>query len=179
MFRTLLSVLVLLQLGSCGISNIPTFDQAVNQAWNEVQSQYQRRVELVPTLLDTLLPLNEQESELLKALRDAEALVQQTNVSPETLTDSDAFSTVADSQAKLTRELQKIAQAMDNYPELRDSAPYVEITTELADIKNRIDVARRDYIQKVERYNRELHSVPGKWWRAFMYPDAQRKESFE
>ncbi len=177
-YRALLLTPVLL-LASCGINNIPIFEQAVNDAWIEVQSQYRRRAELVSELMTGIEPLRVPEPELFTALEAVETRVFEMHVAPDTLEDADAFANFQQQQTTLSRVLAAVLDKADNLPEIASDQMYQSLKIMLTENSQQIEVARRDYWQKVLRYNSELINVPGRWWRAFVYPQALPKENFD
>lgn len=175
--NTLILLLTVL-LSGCGINNIPTFDEAVNGAWSEVQNQYKRRADLVPNLIETVKAFAAQEEEVLLSVVEARSKVSQMNVSPETLTDPAAFEQFQQNQGALSSALSRLLVVVESYPDLKSNENFLALQSQLEGTENRIAVARRDYIQKVQRYNTELRTIPGRWWRRFMYPDSRIKENF-
>lgn len=173
-----LPLLFALLLGGCGINNIPTFDEAVNGAWSEIQNQYKRRADLVPNLIETVKAYATQEEEVLLQVVEARNKVSQMNVSPETLSDPAAFEMFQQNQGALSSALSRLLVVVEQYPDLKSNENFLALQSQLEGTENRIAVARRDYIQKVQRYNTELRTIPGRWWRKFMYPDARIKENF-
>jgi len=175
-----LAVLTLaaLLLGGCGINNIPTFDEAVNARWSEVQNQYKRRTDLIPNLVNTVQGVADQEKDVLTEVTEARTRVSQMNVSPEMLTDPTAFAQFQQNQGALTAALQRLMVVVEAYPELKSNENFLTLQSQLEGTENRIGVARRDYIQAVQRYNTELRTVPGRWWRRFMYSEMKPKENF-
>jgi len=174
----LLVVSTLLVLGGCGINNIPTYDEAVNARWSEVQNQYKRRADLIPNLVNTVEGFADQESDVLREVTEARTRVSQMNVSPETLTDPAAFEQFQQNQNALSSALQRLMVVVEAYPELKSNENFLTLQSQLEGTENRIGVARRDYIQSVQRYNTELRTIPGRWWRRFMYSEMQPKENF-
>ncbi len=67
---------------------------------------------------------------------------------------------------------------VERYPELKSNQNFLALQSQLEGTENRIAVARRDYIQAVQRYNTELRTYPGLWWKALLYADAKAKENF-
>ena len=176
--RGLVVIAAALALGGCGINNIPTYDEAVNARWSEVQNQYQRRADLIPNLVNTVEGFADQESDVLREVTEARTRVTQMNVSPEMLTDPAAFETFQQNQDALGSALQRLMVVVEAYPDLKSNENFLTLQTQLEGTENRIGVARRDYIQAVQRYNTELRTVPGRWWRRFMYSEMQPKENF-
>lgn len=167
-----------LLLGSCGINNIPTFDEAVNGAWSEVQNTYKRRADLIPNLIATVEGFAAQEKDVLTEITEARTRVTQMNISPEMLTDPAAFQQFQQNQGALTSALQKLMVVVEAYPDLKSNENFLALQQQLEGTENRIAVSRRDYIQAVQRYNTELRTIPGRWWRRFMYSEMQPKENF-
>lgn len=173
------SLLVLmLLLGGCGINNIPTYDEAVNGAWSEVQNQYKRRSDLVPNLVETVQGFADQEKEVLTAVTEARAKVSQMNISPEMLTDPKAFEQFQQNQDQLGSALSRLLVTVEAYPDLKSNENFLALQSQLEGTENRISVARRDYIQAVTRFNTELRTIPGRWWHQFMYSDLEQKQNF-
>ncbi|MFT4728856.1 MAG: LemA protein [Granulosicoccus sp.] len=168
----------LLVLSGCGINNIPTFDEAVNGRWSEVQNQYKRRADLVPNLVSTVEGFAKQERDVLLQVTEARTKVSQMNISPEMLSDPAAFEAFQANQGALTSALQKLMVVVEAYPDLKSNENFLALQQQLEGTENRISVARRDYISAVQRYNTELRTIPGRWWARFMYPDMVNKENF-
>ncbi len=173
------SVLALvLLLGGCGINNIPTYDEAANGAWSEVQNQYKRRSDLVPNLVETVKGFADQEREVLTQVTEARAKVSQMNISPEMLTDPEAFEQFQQNQDQLGSALSRLLVTVEAYPDLKSNENFLALQSQLEGTENRISVARRDYIQTVTRFNTELRTIPGRWWHQFMYSDLEQKQNF-
>ncbi|MFT6878474.1 MAG: LemA protein [Granulosicoccus sp.] len=168
----------LLVLSGCGINNIPTFDEALNGRWSEVQNQYKRRADLVPNLVSTVEGFATQEREVLLQVTEARTRVSQMSISPEMLSDPSAFEAFQANQGALTSALQKLMVVVEAYPDLKSNQNFLALQQQLEGTENRISVARRDYISAVQRYNTELRTIPGRWWARFMYPDMIKKENF-
>lgn len=175
--KTLIMVLVLL-LSGCGINNIPTFDEGVDAAWSEVQNQYKRRADLVPNLIETVKGFAAQEKEVFIEVTEARAKVSQMNVSPEMLSDPAAFEQFQQNQAGLGGALSKLMLVAERYPDLKSNENFLQLQNQLEGTENRIAVARGDYIKAVQRYNTELRTIPGRWWKKFMYAESTEKETF-
>lgn len=165
-------------ISGCGINNIPTFDEAVNGRWSEVQNQYKRRADLVPNLISTVEGFADQERDVLTEVTEARTRVSQMNISPDMLTDPAAFEQFQANQGALTSALQRLMVVVEAYPDLKSNENFLALQQQLEGTENRISVARRDYIGAVQRYNTELRTIPGRWWHRFMYADMQPKENF-
>ena len=171
--------IVIAFVAGCGINNIPTYDEGVKAAWGQVQNQYQRRADLVPNLVATVQGYAAHERETLQAVIEARAKVAQTNVSPEILSDPEAFKAFEQNQAQLTSALSRLMVVVERYPDLKANQNFLTLQSQLEGTENRISVARRDYITEVQRYNTELRTFPGRIWHGIMYRDMKVRESFE
>lgn len=165
-------------LASCGVNAIPTLEEQVTAAWSEVLNQYQRRADLVPNLVETVRGYARHEREVLEQVTEARARVARMQIPPEITEDPDAFRQFQESQQALSGALGRLIAVAEAYPDLKSNQNFLALQSQLEGTENRIAVARRDYIEAVRRYNTELRTIPGRWWAAFLYPDAKPKESF-
>ena len=67
---------------------------------------------------------------------------------------------------------------VESYPDLKSNQNFLALQSQLEGTENRISIARRDYITAVRDYNTELRTIPGRWWRALLYPDAELMQNF-
>jgi LemA protein len=179
MARLGIVLLTAVGLGGCGINNIPSFDEAVKATWGQVQNQYQRRADLVPNLVSTVQGYAAHERETLQAVVEARAKVAQMNVTPEILDDPAAFQAFEQNQAALSGALSRLMVVVERYPELKANQNFLQLQSQLEGTENRISVARRDYIEAVQRYNTEIRTFPGRIWHTVMYSDMPVRATFE
>ena len=180
MNRTVLSVTLMLGLLSgCGINNIPTFDEAVKAQWAQVENQYQRRADLVPNLVETVKGFAAQERETLQAVVEARAKVGQMNIGPDIINNPEAMQAFEQNQAALSSALSRLMVVVERYPQLTSNQNFLALQSQLEGTENRIAVARRDYIQAVQRYNTEIRTLPGRIWHSILYSDMPIRETFE
>jgi LemA protein len=165
-------------LAACGVNDIPTFDEAAKAAWAEVQNQYQRRADLVPNLVETVRGFAQQEREVLTQVTEARSRVGQMSIPPDILTNPQAFKTFQDNQQALTGALSRLMVVAERYPDLKSNQNFLSLQAQLEGTENRVAVARRDYIQAVQRYNTEIRTFPGVVWASLIYRDAKAKEVF-
>ena len=165
-------------LTGCGINNIPTFEEEANAQWSQVVNQYKRRADLIPNLVKTVQGYAAHEKEVLTQVTEARAKVSQMQLPPDVLSDPEAFKAFQKSQAQLGSALSRLMVVVERYPELKANQNFLSLQSQLEGTENRIAVARRDYIEAVKRYNTELRTVPGRWWAALAYPDAEPKQNF-
>jgi LemA protein len=165
-------------LGGCGINTIPTLQEQAKASWSEVLNQYQRRADLIPNLVETVKGYAAQESKVLTEVTEARAKATQVQIPPDILTNPEAFQKFQEAQGTLTGALSKLLAITENYPDLKSNQNFLTLQSQLEGTENRIAIARRDYIQAVQAYNTELRTIPGRWWRAILYPDAQPMQNF-
>jgi LemA protein len=177
-FWGLFAVLVTVLLSGCGINNIPTFDEAAKAAWSQVLNQYQRRADLVPNLVSTVKGFAAQEEKVLREVTEARAKVGQMQLPPDILNNPDAFKQFQENQGALSSALSRLMVVVEKYPDLKSNQNFLSLQSQLEGTENRISVARRDYIEAVQKYNTELRTIPGRWWAALLYSDAVVKENF-
>ena len=166
-------------LAGCGINNIPTYDEAVKAAWGQVQNQYQRRADLVPNLVATVKGYAEHERETLEAVVEARAKVSQMNVTPDIVNNPEALKAFDQNQGALSNALSRLLVVVERYPDLKANQNFLELQSQLEGTENRIAVARRDYVQAVQKYNTEIRTFPGRLWHSVLYNDLPVRESFE
>ena len=176
--RLILLLPVVSLVGSCGINNIPTYDQELNDHWSQVQKQYTQRANLIPEIIDAVLEVSSEKNEVLLIIEEAHADARLMNVSPEMLNNPDTFLQFQQTQLALHSALQRLPVVVETYPELTDSKNFLSVQQQLKDTENNLDIARRNYSAAVQRYNTELRAIPGRWWAQFMYPDSKVKASF-
>ena len=147
-------------LSACGYNTIPTAEEHAKAAWSEVLNQYQRRADLIPNLVETVKGYAAHEKDVLEGVVEARAKATQVTVSPETLTDPEAFKAFQESQSGLTSALSRLLAVVENYPDLKANQNFLALQAQLEGTENRIAVARRDYIEAVREYNTDAQDLP-------------------
>jgi LemA protein len=180
-FAALAVVLLALPLAGCGVNNIPTYENDAKAKWSEVLSQYQRRAELIPNLVETVKGFAEQEKSVLTEVIEARAKATQVtaNVPPDILTNPDAMKNLTDAQNQLGGALGRLLVTLERYPDIKSGQNFLALQSQLEGTENRISVARRYYIESVRVYNTELSTIPGRWWASFMYPQNKPMATFD
>src|SRR5215212_9478077 len=166
-------------LSACGsINTIPTLEEKAKSAWSEVQNQYQRRADLIPNLVETVKGFAQQERDVLTQVTEARARATQVRVDASTVTDPQRFREFQEAQNQLSGALGRLLATVEQYPDLKANANFLALQSQLEGTENRIAVARRDYIQAVQRYNTELRTYPGSLIARVLYPEAKPMETF-
>jgi LemA protein len=169
-----------LGLAGCGVNAIPTYDEEVKAAWAQVENQYQRRADLVPNLVETVRGYAQQERETLEAVVQARAKATQVQAEtpPDVTENPEAFQRFQEAQQQLGGALARLLVVVERYPDLKSNQNFLQLQAQLEGTENRIAVARRDYIQAVQKYNTELRTFPGIVWAKLVHTDAKVKQSF-
>ena len=176
--RALCLMLAGLALAGCGINTIPTLDERAKAAWSEVLNQYQRRADLVPNLVETVKGFADQERKVLTEVVEARAKATQVQIPPDILNNPEAFQKFQDAQNNLSGALARLLVVVERYPDIKSNQNFLALQSQLEGTENRIAIARRDYISAVKDYNTELRTIPGRWWRALLYPESEPMQNF-
>ena len=180
--NTLARLIVVLTLAAtlagCGVNTIPTLDEQAKAAWSQVLNQYQRRADLIPNLVETVQGYAAQEREVLREVVEARARATQMTIPEDILTDPEAFQRFQEAQGEIGAALSRLIAITENYPDLKSNQNFLALQSQLEGTENRIAVARRDYIGAVQSYNTELRTIPGRWWAALLYPEAEVMQNF-
>src|ERR1700761_5448220 len=156
-------------LAGCGVNTIPTKSQNAQAAWAEVQTQYQRRSDLIPNLVATVQGYAAQERGVLDDVTNARANATKVQINASTITDPQAFQQFEQAQDRLSGVLGRLLVANERYPELKSNENFLALQSQLEGTENRIAVARCDYNQSVQTYNTTLVTFPGVLWKSTMY----------
>ncbi|RTZ59922.1 MAG: LemA family protein [Gammaproteobacteria bacterium] len=167
-----------LTLSGCGINNIPSYDEAVNATWAQVENQYKRRADLIPNLVETVKGYAAHEKDVLTQVIEARAKATQTTLPKDVLSNPEAFKQFEASQSQLSSALARLMVVVEKYPELKADKNFQQLQAQLEGTENRIAVARRDYIQAVQKYNTELRTFPGRLWAMTLYRNMKPRETF-
>jgi LemA protein len=176
---TKLALVCALTLGGCGVNNIPTFEEQAKANWAQVLNQYQRRAELIPSLVETVKGAANFERSTLEAVVNARAKVAQTQLPADILTNPEAMRQFQANQGALTSALSRLMVVVEQYPDLKANQNFLTLQAQLEGTENRIAVARMDFINAVRAYNTELRTIPGRWWAAWLYPEAKEMAQFQ
>ncbi|MFI5363894.1 MAG: LemA family protein [Elusimicrobiota bacterium] len=133
----------------------------VNKAWAQVESQYQRRLDLVPNLVETVKGSSKFEKETLTAVVDARARVGSVTVDKNVLNDPAAFKKFEDAQSGLSSALSRLMVVVEKYPDLKSTEAYQTLAVQLEGTENRIQVARKDFNEAAQDYDTAIKVFPG------------------
>jgi LemA protein len=135
-------------------------DQAVNQAWAQVQNVYQRRADLIPNLVETVKGFAAQEREVLESVTRARASASGVQLTPEALNDPKALERFQAAQQQLSGALSRLLVTVERYPELKSNQNFLALQSQLEGTENRIAVERRRFNEAVGAYNVRVRRLP-------------------
>lgn len=159
---TMLVVVGLAFFAGIGTYNgLVTADETVMQAWADVETQYQRRSDLIPNLVNTVSGAADFEQETLTAVTEARARATSINLSADDLGDPARMEDFLAAQESLGGALGRLLVVSENYPDLRATEAFRDLQVQLEGTENRINVARRDYNSAVAAYNGNVRRFPG------------------
>jgi LemA protein len=153
---------LILLLGGCGCSGYNTMvtqDQNVKKAWGNVQSEYQRRSDLIPNLVNTVKGAADFEKSTLEAVVNARAKATATTIDPTNLT-PESIAKYQQAQGELSGALSRLLVSIEKYPDLKANQNFRDLQAQLEGTENRIKVARNDFNSAVQSFNTTVKTFP-------------------
>ncbi len=144
----------------CGYNTIVAEDEAVKQAWADVEATYQRRADLIPNLVETVKGYAAHERETLEAVTQARAQVGQVKVSAADLSDPAKVAAFQRAQAGVGAALSRLLVVAERYPDLKADQNFRDLQHQLEGTENRINVARQRYNRAVAAFNTSIRTFP-------------------
>jgi len=160
-------VLVFILLGgfyACNKRNrFMILKEEAKSQWQQVENQYQRRMDLIPNLVKTLEAEAKFEKSTLKEITEARARATQITINPENLSEADIqqFKRV---QGELSGALSRLLAVAENYPSLKSNQAFSDVRVALEGCENRISTERMKYNEAVKAYNIEIRKIPGSFF---------------
>jgi LemA protein len=156
----ILGLVLILGVWSCsGYNGLVKQDENVKKSWNNVQSSYQRRTDLIPNLVNTVKGEANFEQTTLTNIVEARAKATQVKVDPSNIT-PEKLAEFQQAQAGVTSSLGRLLAVVENYPNLKTNEGFRALQAELAGTENRINVSRNDFNDAVNTYNTKARSFP-------------------
>lgn len=155
-----LAIVALLALWGAGAYNgMVSMDENVQNKWANVETQYQRRADLIPNLVNTVKGYAAHEKttleEVVKARSEATSVkIDPTNITPEQMKQYQA------AQGSVSSALERLLMVAENYPELKANENFLELQSQLEGTENRINVARKDFNDAAKEYNVSIRRFP-------------------
>ena len=167
-----------LGLGACGVNAIPEQQERAEAAWADVQSQYQRRSDLVPNLVATVQASAIQERTTLTQVIEARARATSVNIDASDLDNPQAFQRYQAAQGELSSALSRLLVSVEAYPQLQANQNFLALQSQLEGTENRIQIARRDYNEAVRQYNTTLRVFPTVLWANTIHSGSEPMQLF-
>ncbi len=171
-------IIILGTLTGCGYNTIIKNDEAVKEAWGNVETSYQRRFDLIPNLVATVKGYASHEKETLEAVVNARSKVGSIQLSPEMLEDPKAFEAFQNAQNSMQSALSRLLVVVENYPELKANQNFLDLQNQLEGTENRINVARTRYNEAVRTFNESIRTFPNSITNSIFFK-YKPKESFK
>lgn len=139
-------------------NNLVVAEESVTTAWSNVESQYQRRADLIPNLVNTVKGYASHEKETLDAVISARAKAMQTNISDELSQEN--IQKFQAAQNELGNALGRLIAIRESYPDLKANQNFMQLQEQLEGTENRIQVERQKFNETVKSYNIHIRRFP-------------------
>ena len=143
-----IAVIAIILIG--GYNSIISASEEVENKFSTIDTQLKRRADLIPNLVNTVKGYANQEKEIINTVTTAR----------EKLVGANSVTAKAEADQELTNALSRLLVVVENYPELKSSQNFIQLSDELAGTENRIATARRDYNEAVKTYNLKIKKFP-------------------
>jgi LemA protein len=154
------AILLIFGFVGCGKYNgLVGKDEVVKESWAKVESQYQRRADLIPNLVSTVKGAADFEKSTLTGVIEARAKATSTTINADQLTPEN-IAKFQGAQDQLSGALSRLLVSVERYPELKANQNFLELQAQLEGTENRITVARNDFNAVVKVYNQEVRTFP-------------------
>ncbi|MDE7110684.1 MAG: LemA family protein [Muribaculaceae bacterium] len=159
-------VLLLCGTGCSKYNSMVTMQNEVENAWSMVETQYQRRADLIPNLVETVKGYAAHESNTLQAVTEARAKAGSINLSVDDLTEEN-LQKFNQAQNQLSGAMKSLLAVSESYPDLKANENFMKFQDEYAGTENRIQLARRDYNEVAKKYNTQIALFPNNIFAGF------------
>lgn len=171
----LVPLIVIIMVFILSYNNLVNKEEQVLNSWAQIQSNLQRRSDLIPNLVSTVKSFMEHEkdvysevtknrsADLTEVISELEKLGTNTrrNISKEQLSDENLIKTLAAEQARIGQHINKLMGVVENYPTLASADNFMALQAQLEGTENRINVARIAFNEAVRDYNGSIRKIPG------------------
>jgi LemA protein len=141
-------------------NNLVRSDQKVKASWAQVENVYQRRLDLIPNLVNTVKGVANFEKETLTQVIEARAKATQVTIDPSRMT-KENFDQFQEAQGRVSSSLSRLLVTVEQYPQLRATENFKELQAQLEGTENRISTERQRFIDAVNEYNSTVKMFPG------------------
>jgi LemA protein len=144
---------------SCGYNKMVSLDEGVTAQWANVENVYQRRMDLIPNLVNTVKGYADFEQQTLTQVIEARAKATQVTIDPTNL-NAQNMQQFQQAQGELSGALSRLLVTIERYPDLKANQNFLELQAQLEGTENRIAVERRKFNEIVQSYNSYIRSFP-------------------
>ena len=152
-------------------------EEKVTSSWSQVENVYQRRMELIPNLVETVKGFAKQEKDVFLGVTEARSKVNNINLSSDIIDDPAKFQQFQNAQGEMSSALSRLMVVVENYPELKSNENFLNLQSQLEGSENRIAVERKRYNEVAMEYNTFIRKVPNSLIAG--YYDFKPKEYFK
>ncbi|MFH1480720.1 MAG: LemA family protein [Pseudomonadota bacterium] len=164
MRRTVLPMIIMMMvivcLSGCGYNMLQEYEEGVFKAWSDVESNLQRRSDLIPNLVEVVKGYAAHERETLQGVVEARSKAASIQLSAKDLSDTAAMQRLQSVQGELSSTLSRLLVIVERYPDLKANQNFLDLQNQLEGTENRINVARQRYNKAVERFNASIRKFP-------------------
>ncbi|NOY07008.1 MAG: LemA family protein [Chlorobi bacterium] len=153
-------ILIVVSWYISGQNRLVEMEENVNAQWSQVENQYQRRLDLIPNLVETVKGYAAQESKIFTEVARLRSQVGSIQAGKEILDDPAAFAKFQKAQTELGGALSRLLVVAENYPELKSNENFLALQSQLEGTENRIAVARKRFNEAVQEYNTAIRRIP-------------------
>ena len=163
MKKALIGIIVVIALivmwGISVYNGMLGLDEGVNTAWANVETQYQRRADLIPNLVNTVKGYAQHEQSTFEAVVNARSKATSITIDPSNVT-PEKLQEFQQAQGELASALGRLIAISENYPDLKASEQFKELQAQLEGTENRINVARTNFNKEAQKYNTTIRTFP-------------------
>lgn len=152
-------MLIAIGLSSCGYNSMVEKDESIAEKWSQVETQYQRRADLIPNLVNTVKGYADFEQETITQVIEARAKATSMQINADNLTPEN-IAAFQQTQGQLSSALSRLLVSVERYPELKANQNFLDLQAQLEGTENRIAVARRRFNETVKDYNTYIRQFP-------------------
>lgn len=155
------AIIAVVVFGFGGIYNgLVKSEEGVAEAWAQVENVYQRRLDLIPNLVETVKGYAAHEKETLQAVVEARSKITEIKTSPNLIEDPQALARFEEAQQGLTSTLSRLLVVVEQYPDLKANQNFLALQGQLEGTENRIAVERRRFNEAARAFNTKVRVFP-------------------
>ena len=152
-------VVIIIMWAAGGYNGMVALDEGVQNKWADVETQYQRRADLIPNLVSTVKGYAAHESETLESVVKARSEATSVKVDPENIT-PEKLAEYQKAQSGVSQALGRLMVVVEKYPDLKANQNFLELQSQLEGTENRINTASRDFNEAAKGYNTTIRRFP-------------------